>query len=255
VSNRRANIDELTDACELVKARGDASNVRMGLLRQKPDWSPDEFGAYWRDKHGPLAARAPNLREYWQNRVTERLQRGIEFARGPWDFDGFSQLYFDEVDQANHAFASGDVAAALIADEQRFLGDLNIVTAVQHVVVPLPAPSKRSALLKRMSTLKRRPDLSEDDFRREWIVHRDLVRKMPGVAAYRQNVVIARQRVKARACNYDELPIDGIVELWFEDVATLQAAFSSPAGRLTMRHALTFLSEITAFVVEEHRVV
>lgn len=230
-------------------------NVRMGLLRKKADWSPEEFRAHWRERHGPLAARAPHLREYWQNRVIERLQRGIEFARGPWDFDGFSQLYFDEVRQADHAFATSEVAAELIADERRFLSDLHIVTAEQHVVVPFPGTPQRAALLKRVSTLKRRPDLSEDEFRREWIAHRDLVRKMPGVAAYRQNVVVARERVKGLPCSYDELPIDGIVELWFEDTAALEAAFAAPAGRLTMRHALTFLAEITAFVVEEHQVV
>ena len=230
-------------------------NVRMGLLRKKPDWTTEEFRAYWRDKHGPLAARAPNLRQYWQNLVTDRIQRGIDFARGPWDLDGLSQLYFDDMRQADHAFANSDMAATLIADEQRFLGDLHILTAVQNVVVPVPAPAKREALLKRVSMLKRRPELSEDDFRREWIVHRDLVRKMPGVAGYRQNVVIARERIKGQPCGYDELPIDGVVELWFEDAAVLEAAFASPAGRTTMKHAQTFLAEITAFAVEEHRVI
>ena len=67
-------------------------NVRMCLLRKKPDMTTEEFRAYWRDKHGPPAARAPKLREYWQNRVTDRIQRGIDFLRGPWNFDGFSQL-------------------------------------------------------------------------------------------------------------------------------------------------------------------
>ncbi len=229
--------------------------VRMGLLRKQPGWSSEEFSAYWRDKHGPLAARAPNLREYWQNRVTERLQRGIEFARGPWDFDGISQLYFDRAQQADSAFASGDLAAQLVADERRFLGDLHIVTAAQHEVVPLPAAPNRTALLKRMSTLKRRSDLSEEDFRGEWVAHRDLIRKMPGVAGYRQNVLIARERIKGRPCDYAELPIDGIVELWFENTAALEAAFSSPAGRAAMTHALSFLGEITAFVVEEQRIV
>jgi uncharacterized protein (TIGR02118 family) len=226
----------------------------MGLLRRKPDWTTDAFRAYWRDKHGPLAARAPNLREYWQNHVTDRIQRGIDFARGPWDFDGFSQLYFDDALQANDAFATSDIAAALIADERHFLGELHIIAAEQNVVVPVPASPKREALLKRVSTLKRRPDLSEDDFRREWVVHRDLVRRMPGVAGYRQNVVIARERIKGQPCGYDELPIDGIVELWFESAAALEAAFGSPAGRTTMEHARTFLAEITAFAVEEHRV-
>lgn len=230
-------------------------NVRMGLLRKKPDWTMDAFNAYWREKHGPLAARAPGLREYWQNRVTDRIQRGIDFARGPWDFDGFSQLYFDGVAQAGHAFQTSPIAAELIADENHFLGTLHIVTAEQHVVVPVPPSPQRERLLKRASILKRLPALSESEFRREWIVHRDLVRQMSGVAGYRQNVVIARERVKGQPCGYEELPIDGIVELWFQDAATLEAAFGSAAGRATMQHAKTFLDEITVFSVEEHRVV
>lgn len=229
--------------------------VRMGLIKKKRDWTTDQFVAYWRDKHGPLAARAPALRQYWQNAVTERLQRGIAFARGPWDFDGFSQLWFDDAGNADHAFNNSELASALIQDEQHFLGGLHIVTAEQNVVVPVPDAPKRSVLLKRISTLKRRPDITEEDFRREWRVHADYVRKMPGVSGYRQNVVVARELVKGEPCGYEGLPIDGIVELWFEDTAQLEAAFSSPAGQTTMAHAKTFLAEITAFLVVEHRVV
>ena len=57
-------------------------NVRMGLLRKQQEWTDERFRDYWRNNHGPLAARVPNLREYWQNVVTDRLQRGIDFARG-----------------------------------------------------------------------------------------------------------------------------------------------------------------------------
>lgn len=229
--------------------------VRMGLIRKKPDWSFDDFNSYWRDRHGALAARAPRLREYWQNPVADRLQRGIDFARGPWDFDGFSQLWFDDSRQADHAFGNGELAAELIADEQHFLGDLHIVTAEQSVVIDLPAPQERRKLLKRISIIKRLPQMSEDDFRREWRVHGDHVRRMPGVSAYRQNVVVARERRKGQPCSYEELPIDGIVELWFKDAQTLEAAFSSPDGQVTMAHAKSFLHEITAFVVDERRVV
>ncbi|AGU53254.1 EthD domain-containing protein [Variovorax paradoxus B4] len=229
-------------------------NVRMGLIRKKTDWSAEDFRSYWRDRHGPLAACAPGLRGYWQNAVTERLQRGIDFARGPWDFDGFSQLWFDDVEHADQAFKDGKLAADLVADERHFLGSLHIVTAEQRVVIEVPQPQARARLLKRISTLKRRPELSEDNFRREWKIHGDLVRKMPGVGAYRQNVVVARELVKGEPCGYEDLPIDGVVELWFENADTLQAAFSSRAGQTTMAHAKTFLDEITAFLVEEHRV-
>lgn len=228
--------------------------VRMGLIRKQPDWSQEAFSSYWRDRHGPLAARVPHLREYWQNVVTDRLQRGISFERGPWDFDGVSQLCFDDEQQADQGFRDGELAADLIRDEQHFLGGLHIVTAERVDVVAM-APERRAKLLKRISTLKRRPDISEDDFRREWRVHADHVRKMPGVAGYRQNVILARERVKGQPCGYEDLPIDGIVELWFEDTQAIDAAFSSPAGRVTMGHATTFLHEITAFLVEERRIV
>ena len=230
-------------------------NVRMGLLRKKQDWTDERFCDYWRNTHGPLAARVPNLREYWQNVVTDRLQRGIDFARGPWDFDGISQLWFDDVKHAEHAFRDSGIASTLIEDESRLFGSLHIVTVRQDVVVPVPEDATRARLLKRISTLKRRTDVSEDDFRREWIVHRDLVRKMPGISAYRQNVVLSREWVKGTPCDYQALPIDGIVELWFESIDTLNTAFASSAGQTTMAHAKTFISEITAFVVVEHRIV
>jgi hypothetical protein len=67
--------------------------------------------------------------------------------------------------------------------------------------------------------------------------------------------VIARERVKGQPCGYEELPIDGIAELWFETAASPKAACSSPPGRGIMQHAKTFLAEATAFLVVERRVV
>lgn len=229
-------------------------HVRMGLIKKKEGWTDEAFRVHWREKHGLLALQAVNLREYWQNTIVERFQRGIEFPRGPWDFDGISQLRFDDAAQADSAFKSASIGDALVMDEARFLSGLHIVTAEQRVVIPVPAEAERRKLAKRMSILKRRPDVSESGFRREWVVHGELVKKMPGVGAYRQNVVIAREVEKGMTTGYDDLPIDGVVELWFESPETLGAAFASPAGQETMAHAKTFLAEITAFGVLEHRV-
>jgi hypothetical protein len=54
---------------------------------------------------------------------------------------------------------------------------------------------------------------------------------------------------------YDDLPIDGIVELWFADTAAIDAAFASVRGKETMAHAETFIGEITTFLVEPFVVV
>lgn len=231
-----------------------ASSVRFGLIRKKVDWDRDRFAAYWREQHGPLVAQLPNLRGYCQNLVVDRLQRGIDFARGSWDFDGFSQLWFGDAGEAHAAFTTSALAAAFIADEQHFLGGLHIVSSEQTEIIALPPQSERSRLLKRISLLRRRADLSEDAFRREWVVHAELVFAMPGVSGYRQNVITQRQRVKGQLCSYEALPIDGIVELWFESPTTLEAAFSSAEGQRTMQHAQTFLGEITAFQVEERAI-
>lgn len=229
--------------------------VRMGLIKKQPDWSHERFDAYWRDHHGALAARVPGLKAYWQNLVTDRVQRGIDYARGPWDFDGFSQLWLDPEQPGDTSFRDGALATALIADEQHFLGGLHIVVTAQTEVIALPeAPAERARFLKRISTLRRRADISEDDFRREWRVHADLVRTMPGVSGYRQNVVNERERVKGQSCGYADLPIDGIVELWFESPEGLTAAFASPEGQRTMAHAKSFIAEITAFLVSERRI-
>ncbi len=78
---------------------------------------------------------------------------------------------------------------------------------------------------------------------------------MPGVSGYRQNIVVGRELVKANPSTYEDFPIDGVVELWFEDTDKLNAAFASAPGQITMNHAKTFLHEITAFLVEERRIV
>lgn len=84
---------------------------------------------------------------------------------------------------------------------------------------------------------------------------RGLLNTMPGVSGYRQDVVMQRELVKGQPCSYEQLPIEGIIELWFESPATLEAAFASPQEQRTMAHAKTVLAELTAFQVVENRIV
>jgi len=224
----------------------------MGLLQKKPNLSAAEFAAHWRDVHGSLAAKLPGLRRYHQNHVVDRQQRGITYARGSQDFDGISELWFDDLPSMQCAF-SGDLVQELAADEASFIDDLKLVTAIQHRVIPVP---KGERLIKRMSTLKRRPDVSSEEFQLEWFqVHSVLVKRLPQVKGYTQNLVFDRGHGRGRPAAYSELPIDGIVELWFNDLKSLEAGFSSKAGKTLMTHASEFIAEISTFLVETHEVV
>jgi uncharacterized protein (TIGR02118 family) len=223
--------------------------VRMGLLNKKPDWSTNHFRRYWLETHGSIAAKLPGLRGYQQHHVVDTQQRGISHKRGPEQLDGFSELAFDDEASMQAAFAS-DVAPSLAADEARFLGRLRVIAVDRREVIPL-AQGKR--LIKRMSLLRRRPDIDAATFEREWrIEHARLVRLVPGVFGYRQNLVIERQAIKGISCGYDELPIDGVVELWFTDTEALSRAFATPQGVTLMAHATEFIDEITTFMVETH---
>jgi uncharacterized protein (TIGR02118 family) len=226
--------------------------VRMGLLQKRPQLSTPDFRRHWREVHGTLAAQLPGLRRYHQNHVVERAQRGIDYARGPRDFDGFSELWFDDVPSMSAAFAT-EKTKQLAEDEARFIGNLKLVTSIQHVVVE---PPRGLSLVKRMSTLKRRPDVSSEQFQREWFdVHSMLVKRLPEVRGYRQNFVFDRAHGRGRSASYNDLPIDGIVELWFQDIESIDAGFSSDAGKTLMVHASEFIAEISTFLVETHEVV
>lgn len=226
--------------------------VRMGLLQKRPDLGVDAFRSHWRDSHGPIAAGLPGLRRYHQNHVVDREQRAISYARGRDDFDGFSELWFDDLPSMSAAFA-GEQVRQLAEDEDAFIGGIKLITALQHVVVPTPAGVP---LVKRMSTLKRRPDISAERFKSEWFdIHSFLVKRLPQVKGYTQNLIFDRSHGRGRPASYAELPIDGIVELWFDDVDSLNAGFASDAGRTLMTHASEFIGEISTFLVDVHEVV
>lgn len=223
------------------------TTLRMGLLHKKADWSMDQFSTYWREEHARLASQLPGLVGYHQNPVTDSAQRGIAYKRGPESVDGISQLWFDDAKGMDQAL-SGALSQRLIDDESHFIGHLRIVSAETNVVIEPPAAG---TALKRMSFLRRRADVSPERFAHEWrTVHGPLVRTLPGVLGYRQNLITHREAPKGRVVGYDELPVDGIVELWFENTETLNAAFASPAGVATMAHAETFIDEITTFLVD-----
>ena len=64
----------------------------IALISRKSGLTDEEFYKYWKEKHGPLAAKTiPGLRKYIQNHLV-RLP-GIKY-----DGDGFVELWFDNLE-------------------------------------------------------------------------------------------------------------------------------------------------------------
>lgn len=204
--------------------------VKMELVRKQSDLDDQEFRRKWEEEGKNAKVKTPALRQYHQNFITDRKQLGIDYARGDLDFAGIGEHWFDSLSEAPTILGSPSV------------------TALQNIVIPEPIDMP---FVKRMSTLKRRTDVSAERFKTEWFeLHATLVKRIPGVMGYTQNLIIARSRADGTPASYEELPIDGFVELWFEDKAGLDAAFATGQAKTLMTHALEFIDEISTFLVE-----
>ena len=228
--------------------------TRMGILTRRPDLTPEQFRRHWLEVHGPLAARLPGLRRYQQNHVVDASQLAIDHARGAWEVDGFSQLWFDDIDAMRRAVESPELRPDL-PDIANFCGEVKLVVCQPNVVVPVAADA--GPLVKRMSILTRRPDITAERFRDEWFgFHAEAVRKFPNLVGYTQNLVIDREGADlTNPAPYEQVPIDGVVELWFRSVDDVRTAFSSSAAEVSQRHALDFIGTITTYLVETHVIV
>lgn len=222
--------------------------TRMGILRKSTNLSVDEFRRHWAEVHGPIAARhITGLLRYHQNHIVDSVQRGIEYQRTSHEVDGFSQLWFESTESMQQSI-NPEVLEILDEDEKQFIGQLSLITVKPNIIVPV---TSGKSLIKRMSILKRRPDIDSQTFKQEWAdVHAEYVKKLPGIQGYIQNHIIDSSIKRKSSVELVDAQIDGIVEMWFEDIETLEQAFQSEAGEKCMEHAKTFISEISTYLVE-----
>ena len=84
----------------------------VGLLTKKEGQSFEEFVAHWQQVHSKIALELPGLRGYVLNPIDRRV-----YADSP--IDGFSELWFDSLDNAIAAFES-PVGQQAFADVPNF---------------------------------------------------------------------------------------------------------------------------------------
>jgi uncharacterized protein (TIGR02118 family) len=223
---------------------------RMSVLKKKPGMDQVAFRRHWRNVHGPLAARMPGLKAYRQNHVVDQQQR-VASARGPDEIDGIAQLWFDDESAAKAASAAPESKASY-DDIPKFVGAINLFASATNVVVPIAVPRPAA---KRMTLLYAKAGMSREAFRHHWFVeHGELVARFPGIRGYHQHLITARLPTPAGLADA-HVDCQGILEMWFDTVADMDAAFASPEGKAGAVHAATFLSAVTTYVVEEAIVV
>ena len=97
------------------------------------------------------------------------------------------------------------------------------------------------------SLIKRREDLSLDEFRR-WILeqHAPLGRELPGLREYKVSVI---------ELDDPALPYHAVTELYFDDEDAPTAAFASEAGKAAGADVAAHASDRVRLLTQENRII
>lgn len=101
------------------------------LVVRRRDLAVEEFHRYWREHHGPLAARIAPIRRYVQSHALDDSR-----ARA---YDGIASTWFDDTD-AMRASAATEEYCLTREDEDNFVvGPLSFVITREHVLMEPPS--------------------------------------------------------------------------------------------------------------------
>jgi len=109
-------------------------------------------------------------------------------------------------------------------------------------------------MIKSLSLLTRKEGLTHEEFMDHWInIHGPLARSVPGLRRYVQTTILAeRQRPDIESL---DVQIDGVAELWYDDLEAMNRANASPEARALHADGATFIGKIKMFTTEELQVV
>ena len=221
---------------------------RISLLKCREGVSEEAFRDGMMGAVHDVIAAMPELRAGEINFVTDRQQRS-HLGRGAIDIDGFIEMFFDSYGDMEEAYRqSGD--ALLAALEPLVEEPLSTLVAVKKRDTLVPAYLDGKAI-KRVSFCARKEGVDAATFHDEWwYTHSLLVKLMSGYCGYNQNLVIDRL-VQGKPVHYADLPVEGMVEFWFEDMDAFDECYSTTGFKLRASvHAAEFIGTVTTYFVQ-----
>ena len=221
---------------------------RISLLKCREGVSEEACREAMMGNVREVVASMPGLRKCEINFVTDRQQRS-HLGRGAIDIDGFIEMFFDSYGDMQEAYRqSGDaVLAALEPIVETPLSTL-VVVKKKDTLVPAYLDGKA---IKRVSFCDRKEGVDAMTFHDEWwYTHSVLVKLMSGYCGYNQNLVVDRL-VAEKPVHYADLPVEGMVEFWFEDMDAFNECYSTVGFKLRASvHAAEFIGTVTTYFVE-----
>lgn len=112
-------------------------------------------------------------------------------------------------------------------------------------------------MIKVIGLLSRKDGMTHTQFVRHWVdIHAPMADTIPGLRRYVQSVVVGEPlRADGAMLTIDGGPVDGIAELWFDDLAAYERMKASPEGKRWHADAALFIARSKAFVLEENTII
>jgi uncharacterized protein (TIGR02118 family) len=111
-----------------------------------------------------------------------------------------------------------------------------------------------NVVIKVLGLLTRKDGISHDEFVRHWFdIHGPLAHAVPGVRRYVQSHIVGT-RTRPDIPETD-VEVDGIAELWWDDMETMQRGGASPEMKALTDDGALFIGRIKTFVIEERQII
>jgi len=96
--------------------------ISVSFYKRKPGITHEEFSKYWREVHGPLIVNNPKFSRYIKRYVQHHVSPN-ESVSGvqPLPFDGFSEVWFESIEDRRRLFAEPEFRSVVIPDEANFI--------------------------------------------------------------------------------------------------------------------------------------
>jgi uncharacterized protein (TIGR02118 family) len=212
------------------------------------------FHTYWAQSHGPLFSNTQNIWGYVQHLTLPEAYDGTPKPT----HDGASMFWHEDLDAFGSVPATAEARAlreAVLADDRQLFDRLPgwplhhkraTVIASERVVVDGETTPE---MVKLIVIAARMPGLTPQECSDHWFeVHGPLAATLPGLRRYVQNHAVPDMYTRGRMTH------DGWSELWFDDLASLRAAFASPQAEALRADGETLFARPMARVIAKERV-
>jgi len=109
-------------------------------------------------------------------------------------------------------------------------------------------------MIKILGLLTRKESITHEQFVRHWFdIHGPLALAVPGIRRYVQSHITGT-RTRPDVPETD-VNVDGIAELWYDDMESFQRAAASPEMKALTDDGALFIGQIKTYVIEERQII